>query len=90
MTSQEKPPIDQEQIAREEKQRKRDKRRSWLLRGLVVVVVLAGIGWALYHFLIGRWYEGTDDAYVDGNVVMITPQTPGTVVSIGADDNDYV
>ena len=90
MTSQEHPPVDPEQAAREQKQAKRDVRRRWLLRGLVVVIVVIGIIWALYHFLVGRWYESTDDAYVNGNVVMITPQIPGTVVSIGADDNDYV
>jgi membrane fusion protein, multidrug efflux system len=90
MTSQEKPPVDPEQVTREEKQRKRDKRRRWLLRGLVVVVAIVGIVWGLYHFLVGRWYESTDDAYVNGNVVQITPQVPGTVVSIGADDNDFV
>ena len=66
------------------------RKRRLLLRGLVALVVVVGIGWALYHFLVGRWYEGTDDAYVDGNVVQITPQVPGTVISIGADDNDYV
>ena len=69
---------------------KRLRKRRWLLRGLVGVVVVVAIIWALYHFLVGRWYEGTDDAYVDGNVVQITPQVPGTVISIGADDNDYV
>ncbi|HET9836433.1 MAG TPA: EmrA/EmrK family multidrug efflux transporter periplasmic adaptor subunit [Rhodanobacteraceae bacterium] len=90
MTSQEHPPVDPEQAAREQKQAKRDVRRRWLLRGLVVVIVLVGIIWALYHFLVGRWYESTDDAYVNGNVVQITPQIPGTVISIGADDNDYV
>lgn len=90
MTSQEKPPVDPEQIAREEKQHKRDARRRWLLRGLVLVIVAVGIVWALYHFLVGRWYESTDDAYVNGNIVQITPQVPGTVVSIGADENDFV
>ncbi|WP_158880954.1 efflux RND transporter periplasmic adaptor subunit [Rhodanobacter sp. L36] len=64
--------------------------RGFLLRLLVVVVVVAIIGWALWYFFEGRWYEGTDDAYVNGNVVQITPQVPGTVVSIGADDGDLV
>ena len=90
MTSQEKPPVDPEQVAREEKQQKRDTRRRWLLRGLVVVIVVVGVLWGLYHFFVGRWYESTDDAYVNGNIVQITPQVPGTVVSIGADDNDFV
>jgi membrane fusion protein (multidrug efflux system) len=64
--------------------------RGLLLRLLGGVVLLACIAWALWYFLDGRWYEGTDDAYVNGNVVQITPQVPGTVVSIGADDGDLV
>jgi membrane fusion protein, multidrug efflux system len=64
--------------------------RGLMLRVLAIVVLLAVVGWALWYFLDGRWYEGTDDAYVNGNVVQITPQVPGTVVSIGADDGDLV
>jgi len=64
--------------------------RGMLLRVLVLIVLLGIIGWALWYFLEGRWYEGTDDAYVNGNVVQITPQIAGTVVSIGADDGDRV
>ncbi|RAO74453.1 efflux RND transporter periplasmic adaptor subunit [Dyella jiangningensis] len=65
-------------------------RRGFLLRALVVVLVLAGLGWGLWYFLEGRWYEETDDAYINGNVVQITPQVPGSVVTIGADDGDLV
>ncbi len=65
-------------------------RRGFMLRLLGAVVVLAAIGWTAWYFLDGRWYEGTDDAYVNGNVVQITPQGPGTVVTIGADDGDLV
>ena len=82
------PVNDDERAERLDRQR-RNKRR-WLLRGLVGLIVVVAIAWALYHFMIGRWYEDTDDAYVNGNIVQITPQVPGTVISIGADDNDYV
>ena len=64
--------------------------RGLLLRVLAVIVVLGVIAWALWYFLDGRWYESTDDAYVNGNVVQITPQIAGSVVSIGADDGDRV
>ncbi len=64
--------------------------RGFLLRALGIVVLLAIIGWAAWYYLDGRWYEGTDDAYVNGNVVQITPQIAGTVVSIGADDGNLV
>ncbi|MGN7916252.1 efflux RND transporter periplasmic adaptor subunit [Lysobacter sp. 22409] len=61
------------------------KRRKALLI-LLSVVAVAAIAWGLYYMLVLRWHQDTDDAYVQGNVVSITPQTLGTVVSIGADD----
>ncbi|MBV4534045.1 HlyD family efflux transporter periplasmic adaptor subunit [Pseudomonas sp. SWRI107] len=65
------------------------KRKAWLL-GLLLLLILAGVGaWAWYS-LVGRWHESTDDAYVNGNVVEITPLVTGTVTSIGADDGDLV
>ncbi|NWD67378.1 efflux RND transporter periplasmic adaptor subunit [Pseudomonas gingeri] len=65
-------------------------KRPWLLRLLVVVVVLGAISWGSWYRLYGRWYATTDNAYAQGNVVQVTPQIPGTVVSIGADDGDLV
>jgi len=64
--------------------------RHAALRILMIVLVLVGIGWAAWYFLIGRWHEYTDDAYVGGNIVQITPLVPGTVTRIGADDGDRV
>lgn len=61
-----------------------------LLTGLAIIVVLCGLAiWGWYHFY-GQWNEETDDAYVNGNVVEITPLVTGTVISIGADDGDLV
>ncbi|MBP3974166.1 HlyD family efflux transporter periplasmic adaptor subunit [Pseudoxanthomonas spadix] len=63
---------------------KNHRRRALLI--LVAVVIVAGLGWLAYALLYGRWHQSTDDAYVDGNIVSIVPQTMGTVVSIDADD----
>ena len=65
------------------------KRKLWL-GALALLVVLAVVGVWAWHELYGRWAESTDDAYVNGNVVEITPLVTGTVVSIGADDGDLV
>jgi membrane fusion protein (multidrug efflux system) len=54
------------------------------------VVVLAGLGWAAYEWLVASHYESTDNAYVQGNVIQITPQMGGTVMAILADDTDFV
>jgi len=65
-------------------------RRRLLLRLLVLVVLVAAIAYGVWYFSIGRWYEGTDDAYVNGNIVQISPQVVGTVVRINADDGNLV
>ena len=61
-------------------------KRNRALLILLAIIVLAGIGWLVYHFMVGRWHEETDDAYVQGNVVTVTPQTSGTVIDIHAED----
>lgn len=65
------------------------KRKAWLL-ALLLILILAGAGTWAWYSLVGRWHESTDDAYVNGNVVEITPLVSGTVTSIGADDGDLV
>jgi len=62
--------------------------RTLLLLSLLFSAVAAGAGG--YWFIHGRWYVTTDNAYVGGNVVQITPQVAGTVVSVSADDTDLV
>ena len=66
------------------------RRRRGVLVVLFLVFATLAIGWALWWHLTGRWYESTDNAYVAGHVVQVTPQQAGTVVAIGADDTDRV
>lgn len=61
-------------------------KRKKALAILATTAIVAGLGWASWYLLVARWHEDTDDAYVQGNVVSIVPQTIGTVVSIDADD----
>jgi membrane fusion protein (multidrug efflux system) len=65
------------------------KRKGLLIVVFIVLLIAAGL-WAAWWFLSGRFYESTDDAYVNGNIVQITPQIAGTVVAVGADDTDFV
>ncbi|MBK3817982.1 HlyD family efflux transporter periplasmic adaptor subunit [Paraburkholderia aspalathi] len=57
---------------------------------LVIVILIAAVAYGLYYFLDARFHEDTDDAYVNGNVVQITPQVTGTVVAVNADDTQTV
>jgi membrane fusion protein, multidrug efflux system len=64
--------------------------RRKILLPLTAVFVVAGIGAAAWWFFVGRYHETTDDAYVAGDVVQITPQVAGTVLAIHVNDTDVV
>ncbi|MEJ5031889.1 MULTISPECIES: HlyD family secretion protein [unclassified Comamonas] len=64
-------------------------RKKWLLR-LTGLVIVLGAAYGIYDWMVNSHFEETDNAYVQGNLVQIAPQTAGTVQSILADDTDYV
>jgi membrane fusion protein, multidrug efflux system len=64
-------------------------RRAGLF-ALGAVVLLSGLGYGGYWFLDGRYFESTDDAYVNGDVVQVTSEVPGTVLALNVDDTQTV
>ena len=72
-----------------EAERKRKKRRP-LIIGVVAVVALLMVGGGLYYWLSTRDKISTDDAFTDGNIVLIAPQVAGQVVSLDVTDNQFV
>lgn len=64
--------------------------RKRLLLVATFAFVLIAAGYGLWWLLYGSHFESTDDAYVHGNLVQITPQVSGTVVAIEADDTEVV
>jgi membrane fusion protein (multidrug efflux system) len=67
-----------------------DGRRRSAMLAFGAVVIIAGLLYGLYWLLHARFYEATDNAYVNGNVVQITPQLGGMVVGVDADDTQAV
>jgi membrane fusion protein (multidrug efflux system) len=65
------------------------KRRQILLTITAIFVIIA-IAYGLYWAVIARFIEETENAYVQGNVVQVTPQVAGTVTKIYADDTNVV
>jgi membrane fusion protein (multidrug efflux system) len=66
-----------------------DKRRNILILIAVIFIVLGAL-WAAYWVLVLSKREQTDDAYVNGNKVVISAQIPGTVIAVLADDTQLV
>jgi len=54
--------------------------------GLIVAGVIGGTMW----YLSARHYESTDDAFIDGRPVLISPQVTGNIVQVNVTDNQPV
>jgi membrane fusion protein (multidrug efflux system) len=54
--------------------------------GLIAAGLIAGIAWYLH----ARHYESTDDAFIDGRPVLVSPQITGNIISVNVTDNQIV
>ncbi|WP_367395736.1 multidrug efflux MFS transporter periplasmic adaptor subunit EmrA [Pantoea sp. Ep11b] len=66
------------------------KKRKNVLIVLALIIVLAGIAWGVYWFLVLRHFQETDDAYVAGNQVQVMAQVSGSVNKVWFEDTDFV
>ena len=64
-------------------------RRRWIAI-IIGAFVLALAAYGMWWAAVLRYTQSTDDAYVSGNVVQITPQISGTVINIAVDDTQFV
>jgi membrane fusion protein (multidrug efflux system) len=65
-------------------------KRKRMLIALALIFLIAAIAYGVRWYIHGRNHESTDDAYVTGNLIRITPRVAGTVVAVLADDTDHV
>jgi membrane fusion protein (multidrug efflux system) len=65
-------------------------KRRTILALIAVIFIVIAVAWALYWYFVLSLREDTDDAYVNGNKVVISAQVPGTVVAVLADDTQLV
>ena len=66
------------------------KKRRYLTAYALGLFLLIGLSYGIYWVLWGRFYEKTDDAYVNGNMITLTPQVDGIITSIWADNAQKV
>ncbi len=61
--------------------------RGPLIAGLAVAGLVAG---GLLYWLDARHFESTDDAFVDGHISQVSPQTSGRITRLLVEDNQTV
>jgi membrane fusion protein (multidrug efflux system) len=70
---------------------KQRRRSAAILRPLIAVVVLIGaVVTANWWLVEGRYLESTDNAYVQGDIAVLTPRVEGIVRTIHVADNQAV
>jgi membrane fusion protein (multidrug efflux system) len=52
----------------------------------VLLAVIAGYWW----FIEGRWIESTDNAYVQGDITVVSPRIDGDIIAVLVTDNQRV
>jgi membrane fusion protein (multidrug efflux system) len=52
-------------------------------------MLLAAVGAWIYH-LHARQFESTDDAFIDGDIVQVSPRVSGLISAVHVDENDFV
>ena len=64
--------------------------RKKMLLAIAAFFLLCGAGWGGYWFLFLTGSQSTDNAYVAGNQVRVSPRVSGDVAAIYADNNQLV
>ncbi|EKT60919.1 multidrug efflux MFS transporter periplasmic adaptor subunit EmrA [Providencia sneebia] len=71
-------------------QKSNEKRRKlWMVIASIIIVLLF-VAYGAYWFLVLRFQEYTDDAYVSGVQVPIVAQTTGNVIQVNFENTDLV
>lgn len=65
------------------------KRKRYIIIYCTITFILL-IAFLLYWMLVLQFYEYTDDAYVEGNMVLVTSLRPGFITQIHTDDTFLV
>lgn len=63
-------------------------RRTWSL--LIVILLLAGISYAVAIYLENRKFTSTDNAYASGDIITVSSPFEDLVMWLGAEEGDYV
>ena len=65
-------------------------RRLVLTAGIAVLLIAAAVSYGSYYWVIGRFLESTDDAYVQADSTIIAPKVSGYLSQVLVEDNQPV
>ena len=65
-------------------------KRKFVLMGILTLLALAGAGYGVHYYLVGRFFVDTDDAYIRANNTTLGARVSGHIAAILPGDNALV
>ncbi|MCU1214317.1 HlyD family secretion protein [Stenotrophomonas maltophilia] len=65
-------------------------RVRWTLAIIGLLVAVALVAWLVYHLLVGRYLQDTNNAYLQADAVAVAPRINGYVTEVLVKDNQWV
>ncbi len=82
-------PVDGEGTALPQ-QPEKNGRKKLFARVILAAALIVGVGIGIHYLLHALAYESTDDAFVEGHIVQVSPRVMGHVLKVYVDDNQQV
>jgi membrane fusion protein, multidrug efflux system len=79
-----------EKDLQEAKKEKKPLYKRPLFIALAVLLLITGLIFGVRYYLHAISHESTDDAFIDGHIIQISPKVPGYVVKLLITDNQHV
>lgn len=67
-----------------------DPRRKLIIGAIIAIVAVIALIWGLRAYHYGQTHESTDDAYVTGNLLNVSPIVSGTLAELTVEEGDTV
>ncbi len=84
--------IDKEELEKKAKKKLKSKRPEYQKKRVIIpsicAIILVFIG--IFMAIESTFYQSTDDAFVEGHIIQISPKVAGQVINLYVDDNQEV
>ncbi|MDQ2687628.1 MAG: HlyD family secretion protein [Armatimonadota bacterium] len=67
-----------------------DTRKKLVIGAIIAVVAILALIWGVHAYQYGHTHESTDDAYVTGNLLNVSPIISGTLAQLTVQEGDVV
>ena len=73
-----------------EQEKKPKKNRRWIILGIIVIIIIAGLIFGIPYYLYAISHVKTDDAFIDAHITSLSSRVAGHIWKLYVNDNQLV